>query len=114
MPTKRRARSRGPRHELTQAEIDWLIDGPNPDRYLEFTPEVDAFWATHRDWAVREYAEQHPGYRPTPWWEHDAPEPRRRSGDRVESQPAYLRRLGLLLPGELERIEDFEEKELKR
>jgi hypothetical protein len=42
-----------------------------------------------------------PGTRPAGWWCHCAPTPRRRR----ESEIAYLRRHGLLLPGEEELIE---------
>jgi hypothetical protein len=37
-----------------------------------------------------------PGTRPWAWWRYSAPERRRRG----ESEAAYLRRRGLLLPGE--------------
>jgi hypothetical protein len=41
-----------------------------------------------------------PGTRPAGWWRHFAPSPRRRG----ESEIAYLRRHGLVLPGEEELI----------
>jgi hypothetical protein len=41
-----------------------------------------------------------PGTRPAGWWRHCAPSPRRRG----ESEIAYLRRHGLVLPGEEELI----------
>jgi hypothetical protein len=88
---------------------------------------------------VAKHAVDRPGTRPTKWWEYSAPEPRRRVGgvgtarplawlplDRglpvhwtekdphdppsFEAEAAYLKRLGLLLPGEARRLtaEDFE------
>ncbi len=78
-------------------------------------------WTLVRDAMTREHARRRPGTRPWAWWTFDAPEPRRLidgTPDRVspaavtwlgmpsahactyESEAAYLRRLGLLLPGE--------------
>lgn len=87
-------------------------------------------WAAWKAQAVVEHAARYPGHRPHLWWRHDAPEPRRQVGGRpgqpgvllmgygivvsypadpddpprFESQAAYLRRHGLLLPGELRRL----------
>jgi len=69
-------------------------------------------WEQHRDELLEEFAEQHPGQRPKYWWTHDAPEPRRKVREGtdplkplvIESQASYLKRCGLLLPGEERRL----------
>jgi hypothetical protein len=88
------------------------------------------FWRQHRDDVLIQYVRDQPGHRPPLWWRHDAPQPTRRrlsgSGSALyhpgditwngipmswtglcdddppayESEAAYLRRLGLLVPGE--------------
>lgn len=93
-------------------------------------------WAQWREQAVAEHVAHHPGCRPALWWRHEAPELRRQVGGRpnrpgvlrlpygllapyppdpsdpprFESQAAYLRRIGLLLPGEARRLKpaDYE------
>lgn len=87
---------------------------------------LERAWKMLGPTATAEHARHHPGSRPALWWQHTAPEPERRqlagTGRRgavtpyyglpwfleidpaappiFESQAAYLRRLGLLLPGE--------------
>jgi hypothetical protein len=44
------------------------------------------------------WVQERPGTRPWAWWQYDAPEDRPMD----ESEAAYLRRLDLLTPGEME------------
>ena len=96
---------------------------------LEFFSDpatLERAWEVLGPTATAEHARHHPGCRPALWWRHTAPEPERRQlggtgrrsamgpiyglpwlleidpddPPRFESQAAYLRRLGLLLPGE--------------
>lgn len=57
-------------------------------------------WEFGRDQLLEEWVRDRPGTRPPGWWRFSAPEPRRTG----ELEPAYLRRLGLLLQGEEERV----------
>jgi hypothetical protein len=98
-----------------------------------WSPAWRDLWAEHGPRIVREFAEVHPGSRPWAWWQLDAPEGRRQTSgapiergalhDQVdtdgaplalayfahgavtfESEPAFLKRHGLLLEGEAGRI----------
>jgi hypothetical protein len=88
-------------------------------------------WTEYRDELLAEYVSHFPGYRPPAWWRWDSPEPRLRLGGigevikdgemhlgtprnwasidkenppEYESQPQYLRRLGLFLQAEESRL----------
>ena len=90
-------------------------------------------WAKYGQEIVKWWAGERPGTRPWCWWKYEAPEPRKRLGGvgtarsdylpdfklpptdafvavdpddppSFESQAAYLKRLGLLLPGEEKRL----------
>jgi hypothetical protein len=87
-------------------------------------------WADHRDLILSAWLREHAGCRPWGWWLTDAPEPRRCLGGAehlqsfgwregfgihavsdhghftvtLESEAAYLARLGLLVPGERARL----------
>jgi hypothetical protein len=69
-------------------------------------PSIRDMWTAVGQDIVAEWVQDAPGTRPRCWWTFDAPEPRRAG----EAQAAYLRRLNLLLDGELERLspEDFD------
>jgi hypothetical protein len=117
-------------------EIPEGWDGRLKVAFADVMPEpggLKSAWDTYGAEIVAGWATAHPGTRPSCWWRWSAPEPERRvlaepepqpdapdasttRWDRVEetafveTEPAYLRRLDLLLPGEAERIEaaDFE------
>jgi hypothetical protein len=136
---------RGTRKALSKWDAAYLFDEDAPGfagflvrrarRGLTDTAEL---WAANRDDVLREWIRDYPGTRPYAWWQHDAPEPRRRIGGsglvrnerhayglptdadwRVvdpnnppsfESQAAYLDRHGLLSDAEHRRLTpaDFE------
>ena len=60
---------------------------------------LQAAWEAHRDEILADWAEHSPGTRPTCFWRFDAPAHRPPG----ETEDAFLRRHGLLLPGELTR-----------
>lgn len=91
----------------------------------------ERYWAAIVEDAIAEWAQYYPGSRPERWWEYSAPELRRISGGftvlqgasrcqstgipygspadekhppMVESEPAFLDRHGLWLPGERRRV----------
>jgi hypothetical protein len=98
MPVKRRRPKA--RRFLSFRERRWLLSGqPGALLYLE-RARVEALWCEHGDTIVARHVDRYPGSRPVNWWRFDAPEPR--CSD--ESQSAYLKRRGLLLPGERERL----------
>jgi hypothetical protein len=80
----------------------FLVDGPYqrsdaPDGRLQtFLRAPAEIWLEHRATVIAWFAATHPGTRPPLYWEHENLPPRRRS----ESDAAFLRRCGLLLPGE--------------
>lgn len=123
-----------PRYARRQHDVDpkvwaWLKDeAPCPVAVLIGRTERK-LWEQYRDAVLVEWVQKRPGSRPRLWWQFEAPEPQRRrlddtgtpflsSGTRCgiptgwprgsaplfESQPAYLDRLGLLIPGERARI----------
>jgi hypothetical protein len=57
-------------------------------------------WNEYREEILGEWVAKRPGTRPSLWWEHDAPEPRKER----ESQRAYLKRHKLLQPSELRKL----------
>jgi hypothetical protein len=104
---------------LAQLMLDW--------------PDHPALWAAHAPELCAEYTAEHPAHRPWGWWRYAASTPRRQlagSGRPIfgeswrefrglpvlldldaatppvfESEPACLRRLGLLTPDEVRRLE---------
>ena len=72
-------------------------------------------WKEYGDEVIRWWIKDQPGTRPRCWWRFSAPEPRREvpvdpdDPPSFESQAAYLKRLGLLLPREEKRLtpDDF-------
>jgi hypothetical protein len=106
MPTKRTRRGRHLRVELAPAVWRYLCDLAEPgderdDAVIGFRffndplSEAEA-WARFGAAATAAHARVRPGRRPALWWCYDAP------GDLPadESEAAFLRRHGLLLPGE--------------
>ena len=114
--------------ELTFHERRFLRVGFAVDRRLLDDPDLlRGPWQAHRDEVLAEWIEDRPGTRPWAWWEFDAPEarevvgvrhpPHARFGKsfalhvatidwvRLESEPAYLRRHGLLTDAEAARLE---------
>lgn len=105
MPTKRTRRSRSARHnKLTPAQLAYLVDNDEglddwerfelvhslrvdkdsmrPGRvspYRDHIPPAE-LWEAHRDYYLPLFIKEHPGKRPFPWWQWEAPEPRRRLG----------------------------------
>jgi hypothetical protein len=99
-------------------------------------PTARQLWREHGSAVLAAWIRARPGTRPAAWWRCDAPEPRRRlagvgepklNGRHLgvpaewfsvdpenpplfESEPAFLRRHGLLQPGEVRRLKpgDFE------
>jgi hypothetical protein len=61
--------------------------------------EMRADWQKHQAELIAAVAAERPGHRPWAWWEFEAPE-RRQVG---ETQPDYLERLKLWIPGERDR-----------
>lgn len=55
-------------------------------------------WNEKRDALMASWVQERPGTRPWAWWTFDAPEDRPEG----ESEAGYLRRHGLLTPGEME------------
>jgi hypothetical protein len=130
MTTKRRPIVRSPK-QLHPLLDDWLRGGSGGAmKFLTRVP-LAQIWAENRDRIVAEHIEQCPGTRPARWWQHDAPEMRKRVGGTgvslyqaaaygvpsywelpfdadnppaFEAQAAYLDRLGLLVAGERRRI----------
>jgi hypothetical protein len=109
---KRRAGKPHTSGELTEVELAYLEDRPlPPDASFD---DDSAWWSMDRDdgqifrpdrpsvrdmWAamgadiVAEWAQEHPGSRPSCWWRYAAPEPRRRLSGRGEpSWPDRLHR----------------------
>ena len=73
----------------------------DPDGFLgPARPSVFDMWQAVGKSIVAEWAGNAPGTRPRCWWKFDAPEPRGAG----ETQAEYLRRHGLLLPGEEEQL----------
>jgi hypothetical protein len=139
MPTVRRPRVRawaGP--PIADAAKAYLLRGERTARGAEgFGDYAQAryfgakLWKRHGAALLAEFIVDHPGERPTGWWEHQCPQRAMRqkvggSGEEgapvslervrschgcdpsdppmVESVPAFLRRLNLLLAGEEQRI----------
>ena len=96
---------------------DWpFLDGFAPALTDE---ELRAAWKALGKELLKEFIEKNPGRRPWAWWQFEAKEPRRVVGvdvidlpacgsqparrcqyDIIETEAAYLRRLGLLSPAE--------------
>jgi hypothetical protein len=102
--TLRRLRTRravGP-PQIPAGLWSFLIDAPyvpsdeNDGRLQIFLREPAELWLEHRATVIGWYATNKPGRRPSLYWEHEVLPPRRRG----ESDAAFLRRHGLLLPGE--------------
>jgi hypothetical protein len=101
----------------------WLIDTLDFNLTEKDFPVVppptgkstEQLWKEYGDEVIRWWIKGQPGTRPRCWWRFTAPEPRREvpvgpdAPPTVESEAAYLKRLGLLLPGEEKRLatDDF-------
>ncbi len=98
---KRRYSTAGP-PQIPAGIWTWLTDQPytrsdEPDGRLQtFLREPGELWLEHRAAVIAWFVVNKPGRRPPLYWEHEALPPRRRG----ESDAAFLRRCGLLLPGE--------------
>ncbi len=117
MPRKRR-QPKQRRVEVTPEMRAYLTDELE---YLFFfeNPEISAAWAQLEAEILEEWITAYPCTRPHMWWRINAPEPGRlsngggRAPNRVTipctpptpaQQAKFLRRHGLLLPGELDRL----------
>lgn len=121
------------KHYFMAGELDRRLVGNALDVFRR--GERLRLWRQHRAELLAEFVEEHPGRRPWAWWAFDAPGLRRivgggpcsagnaagcswglplvldadpRRPPLVESEAAYLKRLRLLLPGELRRIKASE------
>jgi len=123
VPARRRAAKlrRPPEIELTRVVRAALLDEPaGPDwtdserwqlwvlrsartripmHAARLTYTMRDAWDVHGDQLTREWAKARPGTRPPVWWEFSAPAEADQP-DLVEDEPAALRELGVLLPGE--------------
>jgi hypothetical protein len=126
-------RTRATRPPLEEAERTFLLRGERAPGLPPFFPYGDARpkWLEHRAALLNEWIAEHPGTRPAAWWAFDVPRGAWRehvggAGEQsaimspdhapsfyrcdptdppqVESTATFLRRLGVLLPGEEERI----------
>ncbi|MFC1481831.1 hypothetical protein ACFL6E_06280 [Candidatus Neomarinimicrobiota bacterium] len=117
MPTKRKRRTRNIQNEITEIEWARINDLPPPEGANKFSisalkwcgldkrqprgrPTLRELWTSHGPEVIERFAIKHPGTRPSLFWAIDAPGQRKN----LESQAAYLKRHGLLLPGEEERL----------
>jgi hypothetical protein len=72
---------------------------------------TEELWKEYGAEVIRWWVKDQPGTRPRCWWRYSAPEPRRamptgpNDPPTFELQAAYLKRLGLLLPGEEKRLQ---------
>ena len=91
--------------KLTGPQKDYLVFGRSLlERNEPFRDEAhrQAMWEQHGEAIIEACVLKYPGRRPFAWWIFDAPEPIQDG----ESQPHYLRRLGLLGEDEIERLTD--------
>jgi hypothetical protein len=102
------------RAAITPTQWEFLCDIETiPDNFERFVLDSDCspffkvkdLWDAHRDAVLAEHVADNPGSRPSLWWKYDAPEDR----DGSETEATFLKRHGLLLPGERKRLkkEDF-------
>ncbi len=122
-----------------------LAEGDSPFRSISFANVAQVLWKAHHEEILARWSVKHRGTRPSCWWRFDAPtDARHRVGGvgvpgedplcderrfpmfwksvdaknppLFESEAAYLKRLGLLFPGEARRIrkEDLDPAPLPR
>lgn len=113
MPTTRRRIARKRTVSVEAWQVEFVLygkvlrpdGGPSCKPYL-WRPEFDGcfarsnaakeLWESIRNQELPRWVKEHPGSRPSAWWEFDASEPRPRG----ESEAAYLERHDLLSPAE--------------
>jgi hypothetical protein len=80
MPVRRRVDKR--REAVTDEHEAWLHGDDKRSGCLRYSPHDDltALWANHSERIVAAHVADHPGTRPTRWWQYEAVEPRRRLG----------------------------------
>ncbi len=91
--------------KLDQVQKDFLVFGRcllQLEEPFRDAGHRRAVWDTHGAAIVRDYVQKYPGRRPSAWWLYEKPEPRVEG----ETDPAYLRRLGLLGLDEIGRLSD--------
>jgi hypothetical protein len=93
MPRKLRNPKQRIESEITESEQQWFLDEP----FGCFTdPPADRatdLWAAYSEELLAKYRQKNGLFcRPSYWWEHDAPEPRRQLGDDTETQISYFAR----------------------
>ena len=112
MPTnsKRQARGRVSSAGITKSDYIYFSSGDffEAENYAEgkTEEELKAFWNKHRHAIIERYLEEerlrgHKGSRPWAFWQWDQTEPRLP----LETDYAYLKRLGLLESWEIEKSE---------
>lgn len=108
MPSNRRIVQRprrAPSDKVPNGIWLWLTDQPYDPLRDAGTGILETYrrphqelWNAYRRVVLAWWVQHHPGTRPPLWWRFDAPGQRRRG----ESELAFLRRRGLLEPGELD------------
>jgi hypothetical protein len=88
------------RTSLSFCERRWLLSGRPGALYFLERAHVEKLWHKYADAIMARHIARYPGTRPANWWRFNAREPRRIG----ESQYEYLKRHGLLQPGEHERL----------
>jgi hypothetical protein len=103
------------REPLTPTQWEFLCDvETTPDNFERWVLDADCspffkvkdLWEANRAEILAEYIADNPGSRPSLWWTYDALE----EPDGSETEAMYLKRHGLLMPGERKRLTkpDFE------
>ncbi len=104
------------------SDVPWQQHENPFSRFAIGYDELEAGWRKYGDTIVRDWIRHSPGTRPSHWWAFESREPRRQLGGEgsasgsgfafglpyswnggepvFETQHEYLKRLGLLLPGE--------------
>jgi hypothetical protein len=83
--TYHRRRTRVAVAEIDAAILAWMRDeGPMPPEIAYFLDdaEIRALWDAEKDDIIAEWAQAHPGTRPSCWWRFETHEPRKRLGGR--------------------------------
>ena len=102
-----------------RAEEGWLLDtlefnllptertiesnGPIPVVDPPTGKSTEELWAEYGEDVVKWWVKDRPGTRPSCWWRYSAPDPHCEPPT-IETQVAYLKQHGLLLPGEEKRL----------
>jgi len=106
MPTNRKRTSRGRRGAPIDADESAILNDETPVNPFIALVRPDShwreLWAQYGDEITQKWAQKYPGTRPKHWWKFSAPPEDEQEND-SESERAFLKRHGLLLPGEASR-----------